>query len=518
MTENHDPSAGSGTETQHVEKLRAALNICRRMSAMTDLASLQALITSDTKDLLDAERVSVFLFDRENCELWSAISQEGKIMRFDARLGIAGAVAMSGQPINVADAYEHPLFYKEVDIETGFRTRTLLAVPLHSLDGAVIGVGEASNKIDGVFTDQDGEILAAVAAQLADIIEHSPVAAELKAQKPAPDDHSSTQLLNGFSTQYIVGMSDRIQSIIRLIDQIRPSSVDVLIQGESGTGKELIAKALHYNSPRAKQPFVALNCAALPENLVEAELFGIEKGVATGVERRLGKFEAAQGGTLFLDEIGDLSLSAQAKILRVLQERSIDRVGGRNPVRVDVRIIAATNRDLEACMRDKQFRDDLYYRLSVVRIQTPALRNIAADIPILANHFLQKHCAAMAVEPKQLAPEAMALLAAYPWPGNTRQMENEIKRLLASVRGRTITEDHLAIKPIGEVAPEPETGEPLVDPSLYDAVEALERRMIQEALNRCGGNKLKAAQRLGLSRQGLFKKLKKLGLSARESK
>ncbi len=514
---NLEESANSASR-EHLQKLRTVINICRRMSAMTDLASLQALIIRDAKKLLQAERVSVFLFDRENCELWSAISQEGKIMRFDARLGIAGAVAMSGQPINVADAYEHPLFYKEVDIETGYRTRTLLAVPLHSLDGAVIGVGEASNKVNGVFTDQDAEILATVAAQLADIIENSPIATELKAQKPKPNRYPAAQIINGFSTQYIVGMSDRIQSIIRLIDQIRPSSVDVLIQGESGTGKELIAKALHSNSRRAKQPFVAVNCAALPDNLVETELFGIEKGVATGVDRRLGKFETAQGGTLFLDEIGDLSLSTQAKILRVLQERSIDRVGGRNPVPIDVRIIAATNRDLEFCMRDKQFRDDLYYRLSVVRIQTPALRDIAEDIPILANYFLHKQCAAMAVEPKHFAPEAMDRLARYDWPGNARQLENEVKRLLASVREKTIMEDHLAIKPNREIAVEPEAPRSSAEESLHDTVEALERRMIQDALIACGGNKLKTAQRLGLSRQGLFKKLKKLGVPTRELK
>lgn len=512
MNADHSQASTTSSDKQHVDNLRAVLSICRRMTAMTDLPSLQTLITRDTKELLQAERVSVFLFDRENCELWSAISQEGKIMRFDARLGIAGAVAMSGQPINVTDAYEHPLFYKEVDIETGFRTRTLLAVPLHNLDGAVIGVGEASNKVNGAFTDQDAEILTTVAAQLADIIESSPIAAELKAQKPQTDRYPAAQIINGFSTQYIVGMSDRIQSIIRLIDQIRSSSVDVLIQGESGTGKELIAKALHYNSPRAKQPFIAVNCAALPDNLVETELFGIEKGVATGVDRRLGKFETAQGGTLFLDEIGDLSLSAQAKILRVLQERTIDRVGGRNPVPIDVRIIAATNRNLEANMRDKQFRDDLYYRLSVVCIQTPALREIAEDIPILANYFLQKHCAAMGFDAKQFAPEAMDRLMRYDWPGNARQLENETKRLLASVRGKTITQDHLGIQPNRGIAMEPERAPSSAEHSLYEAVEALERKMIQAALHDCGGNKLKAAQRLGLSRQGLFKKLKKLGL------
>jgi len=500
---------------QHVENLRAVLNICRRMATMTDLTSLQALITREARELLQADRVSVFLFDRENCELWSAIFQEGKTMRFDARLGIAGAVAMSGQPINVVNAYEHPLFYKEVDAATGYRTQTLLAVPLHSLDGAVIGVGEAINKASGAFTDDDGEVLATVAAHLADLFENSPIGAELKVRASKRADYPAEPPLNGFATQNIVGMSDRTQSIIRLIDQIRPTSVDVLIQGESGTGKELIAKALHYNSPRAHQPFIAVNCAALPDNLVEAELFGIEKGVATGVDRRIGMFEAAHGGTIFLDEIGDLSLAAQAKILRVLQERAVDRIGGRASVSIDVRVIAATNRNLETSMREKQFRADLYFRLSVVRIQTPSLREIPEDIPVLANHFLQKHCVAMSLEPKQFAEAALQRMATYDWPGNTRQLENEIKRMLASVRGKTITADQLGIQQDFSAAPGPTAAtRPEAGKSLYAAVEVLERQMIQDALIASGGNKLKAAQALGLSRQGLFKKLKKLGVTA----
>lgn len=498
----------------HVEKLRAVLNICRRMSAMTDLASLQALITQEAKELLQADRVSIFLFDRDKCELWSAISQEGRIMRFDARLGIAGAVAMTGQAINVADAYDHPLFYKEVDLETGYRTKTLLAVPLHSLDGAIIGVGEATNKKTGVFNAEDAEILATLAARLADMIENSPIAAEVKAQNPARGDYPASELIGGFATQNIVGMSHRIRSIIRLIDQLRPSSVDALIEGESGTGKELIAKALHFNSPRAKHPFVAVNCAALPDALVEPELFGIEKGVATGVDRRIGKFEAAHQGTLFLDEIGDLSLPAQAKILRAIQERAVDRVGGRAPVPIDVRIIAATNRNLESCMREKQFREDLYYRLSVVRIQTPALREIPEDVPILAGYFLQKHCAAVAADPTQFTPAAMERLSRSTWPGNARQLENEVKRLVASVRGKLIGEDQIGIQPERKPLEPPIEAKTSAPRSIYDAVEALERQMIQEALRDTAGNKQKAADKLGMSRQGLLKKLKKLGLPA----
>ena len=338
-------------------------------------------------------------------------------------------------------------------------------------------------------------------------------------KKPGSVTETRGQPADGFSTQKIVGMSHKVEAIIRLIDQIRDSSVDVLIQGENGTGKELVAKALHHSSPRSNRPFVALNCAALPDTLVEAELFGIEKGVATGVDRRVGKFEAASGGTLFLDEIGDLSLAAQAKILRVLQERAVDRVGGGKSILVDVRIIAATNRDLYASIKEKQFREDLYYRIKVIQIQTPALREIREDIPLLAHHFLEKHCKTMNVELKCFTPNAMHCLMRYSWPGNNRQLENEVKRLIATVRARMITEEHLdtAIRsgesaaPVAQEMTVPAPPAPAAQ-TLSATVEAVERRMIEDAMRKSGGNKQKAAQALGLSRQGLIKKLKRLGI------
>ena len=510
----------SQSESKHAERLRAILNVCKRMTSVGDVISLLDLITIETKALLKADRVSIFLLDREKCELWSVISQEKKIMRLDARLGIAGSVAMTGQTINVADAYEHPLFYKELDLQTGYRTKTLLAVPLRNLRGEIIGVGEAINKSVGLFTDEDAELLQTLAAHVSDTIETTQLEKQLQDYPlPKETDHRA-DIGNGFSTQNIIGMSYRIQSIIRLIDQIRDCSVDVLIEGESGTGKELVAKALHHSSPRAKHPFVAVNCAALPDNLVEAELFGIEKGVATGVDRRIGKFEEANGGTLFLDEIGDLSLSAQAKILRVLQERSVDRVGGKGTVPIDIRVIAATNKNLEDAIKERTFREDLYYRLKVIHIPTPSLREVPADIPVLANHFLSKYCKMMNADPKQLSAGTLEVLSNYSWPGNARQLENEIKRLVASVRGKSITEEYLDASirnPDAAMQKTPTQEKPAArlssSRSLPVAVESLERRMIEDALRESGGNKQKAAQTLGLSRQGLIKKLKRLSIN-----
>jgi len=501
-------------EGHRANRLRAILGICRQMTSVRDVPTLQELIVKEAKTLMGVDRVSIFLFDRERCELWSVISQENKVMRLDARLGIAGKVAMTGETINVTDAYEHPLFYKEIDLQTGYRTRTLLAVALRNLKGEVIGVCEAINKNEGTFDDEDIEILETLAAHAADAFETAQFRKLIEAEDSVPSGKDGQYPKCRFSTQNIIGMSHRTQAIIRLIDQIRGSSVDVLVQGESGTGKELVAKALHYNSPRAEGPFVALNCAALPDNLVESELFGIEKGVATGVDHRIGKFEQANGGTLFLDEIGDLSLPAQAKMLRVLQERAVDRLGGKKPVPIGVRIITATNKDLEAAIKERTFRPDLYFRLKVVYVQTPALREVAEDIPLLANHFLAEYCAAAQTELKEFTPAALQCLTRYPWPGNTRELENEVKRLVASVRGKSINEDHLdvlirSLRKNNQADPEAVVS----TRSLPVAVEQLEHRLIEEALRECGGNKQKAAQLLGLSRQGLIKKLKRLAIN-----
>jgi DNA-binding NtrC family response regulator len=288
--------------------------------------------------------------------------------------------------------------------------------------------------------------------------------------------------------------------------------VNVLITGESGTGKELVAKALHYNSPRARRPFVALNCAALPETLLESELFGIEKGVATGVDSRVGQFQKADGGTLFLDEIGDLSLTAQAKILRVLQERVLERVGGRNSIAVDVRLLAATNKDLEAEIAKGTFREDLYYRIKVIHVHMPPLREIREEIPLLANHFLKEYCRETARGVMEFAPEVMRKLVSAPWPGNVRQLRNEVTRLAACAPMNLIQEEDL-----WEGTPYLKREQPRVQhvklQSLKRAVMEMEQRMITEALQETRNNQQQAARLLGLSRQGLINKMKRYAIA-----
>jgi DNA-binding NtrC family response regulator len=258
---------------------------------------------------------------------------------------------------------------------------------------------------------------------------------------------------------------------------------------------------------------VALNCAALPETLLESELFGIEKGVATGVESRVGQFQKADGGTLFLDEIGDLSLIAQAKILRVLQERILERVGGRNPIRVDVRLLAATNKDLEAEIAKGAFREDLYYRIKVVHIHMPPLRDIREEIGLLANHFLREYCAETGRPALEFSPEVMRRLTMAPWPGNIRQLRNEVMRLSAVSRQNPITEEDL-----WEGVPTPRYDRAVAKPSkpqsLKSAVGQLEKQMILEALQGTRNNQQQAARLLGLSRQGLINKMKRYAISA----
>src|SRR5438105_485187 len=401
------------------EKLAAILTICRKMNSERDLGALLDLIAREAIDLLDCERASIFLLDRERNELWSKVALgSDEILRFDARLGIAGTAALTGKSVNVSDAYGDPRFYTAIDDRTGYRTRNVLAVAVRNQRGEIIGAFEALNKRAGAFTARDEDSLDALASHAAIAIETAQLIGELRRNQDElvqQNAHLWREVESRYSAHGIIGTGQRIQQVVRLIERIRDSLVNVLITGESGTGKELVAKAVHYSSSRVRKPFVALNCAALPETLLESELFGIEKGVATGVNPRVGQFQKADGGTLFLDEIGDLSLAAQAKILRVLQERVMERVGGRTSIPVDVRLLAATNKDLEAEIAKGSFREDLYYRIKVIHIHMPPLREVREEIPLLANHFLKEYCHETARASLEFAPVVLRKLTNAAW-------------------------------------------------------------------------------------------------------
>jgi len=491
-------------------RLKSILELGKKLVTNQGLPSLLDMIVRESAPLLKADQTTLFLLDKARCELWSQSTLDGRVIRFDARLGIAGEVAMRGQAISILDTQQDPRFNQDIDARTGYETQTILAVPLFSPQGEVMGVLEAINKQSGAFTPLDKTIASALAAQAALAIGVSQALEGFRHRQDLllrENTRLQQEVEHRFSTKKIIGTSEAIQKIIRLINEIRESSVDVLITGEHGTGKEGVAKAIHYSSLRSKRPFVALNCAVLPDNLAEAELFGIEKGVATGVEKRIGKFEQAEGGTLFLDEIGDLGLSAQAKLLRILQERLLDRIGGKTPIPVDVRILSATNKDLEAAIKQGHFRADLYYRLNVLQVHTPALREIRKDIPMLASHFLTKYAEEMKKPPKKLSSDAQACLIRYSWPGNTRQLENEMKRLVVMVRRKVICREDLGV-PIREASSQASSIIPSLL-SLHESVAELEKQMIREALKSSGGVQVKTAKILGLSRQGLIKKMKR---------
>jgi two-component system, NtrC family, response regulator AtoC len=313
----------------------------------------------------------------------------------------------------------------------------------------------------------------------------------------------------------LVGSSPAMLEVYKLVARVSESRSTILIEGESGTGKELIARAIHSNSPRREKPFVPVNCGALPDQLLESEMFGYEKGAFTGAAgAKAGLFESANGGTLFLDEIGDLGVALQVKLLRVMQDQEVRRVGSTTSVKVDVRVIAATNRDLATLVKEGRFRDDLYYRLNVVRILLPSLSERRDDIPMLAYHFLQKY-AGGAAHVKGFLPETMALLKQYAWPGNVRELENAIERAVSLSYGPLLLPEDLPepIRQPGESA-ERVAGAP--PPGLDDeallTLDEVEKRHLVRVLNRTGGNKVKASKILGIDRRTLYRMAERFGL------
>jgi len=326
----------------------------------------------------------------------------------------------------------------------------------------------------------------------------------------------------------LIGRHPRMQEVYKAIGRIAGSDVTVLLRGESGTGKELVAKAIHHYSRRAGRPFVAVSCAAIPSALLESELFGHEKGAFTDArERKLGKFEVAHGGTLFLDEVGDMAPELQAKLLRALQERSFERVGGHEPIRVDVRILAATNRDLEALIKSGRFRDDLYYRLNVMTVQLPPLRERRRDIPLLVDHFLAKY--ANELGSRAVSAEALDRLVGHEWPGNVRELENVVQRAMV-MAGGVIVPEHLPIGPVSAAASiaVDATMEEIIERRLLECVRGLRERgsanlydlmvgllekpLFRAVLRETGGNQVRAAQLLGINRNTLRKKLTEYGI------
>ena len=431
--------------------------------------------------------------------------------------GITGRVAKSGKSIVVPDISKDANFLNRTQTRsTSSRKTAFLCVPIiHG--GRVIGTMSIDQPSVGAEQQKkDLRFLELVAGMLAEAVGRIRQDLEERESLRAENRRLQQQLDDRYHPNNLVGTCNSMRLIYEQIAQVAESTATVLIRGESGTGKELVAKAIHYGSARKNNPFVAVNCAALPEQLIESELFGHEKGAFTGaVQRRAGRFELANGGTIFLDEIGDISASVQVRLLRVLQERQFERVGGSETVHVNVRVIAATSRDLEKSMTNDTFREDLYYRLNVFPIHLPPLRERRSDIMLLADHLLQKYNETYGKKIKRISTTAINMMMAYHWPGNVRELENCIERAVLTATDEVI--HGYTLPPSLQTSERTNTGLlPEEGASLQAMVESYERELIVDALKKHRGNAAAAARHLQTTQRIINYKIKHLGIEPRK--
>ena len=488
-----------------VHRLRSTLRIASQFAEARETAPLLEMIAEEATKLLECDRASIFIWDRDHHEVIAcpALGVAEGTLRLPDNKGIVGEVIHQGESIVVDDAYQDSRFDQSVDKASGYTTRNLLCVPL--VDGARkrIGAFEVINKSEGAFTDDDQESLVELGIQAAIALSNTQQIEQLTRSR----EQLTAQVTEGVR---IIGQSPAIVALRDTIGRLAGTDLPVLILGESGTGKEVVSQALHYSGPRRENPFIAVNCAALTETLLESELFGHERGAFTDAhESRAGKFELAEGGTLFLDEIGDMSLGGQAKLLRVLEQKVVTRVGGSQAIPINVRIVAATNAELSAAVREKKFREDLYFRLGVVTIDIPPLRDRPDDILTLAKHFLA-HFSQQANRPRlTLSAEAEKRLQGHGWPGNVRELRNLMERVAFLSAGQTVEPKDLAFM----LSPSRES---ILDTtsnlSLTDATKRFQQEFIRRSIRRSSGNMSEAAKRIGLHRSNLYRKMRQLDM------
>ena len=516
----------SGGLQREIQELSVLYEITRHMTAPIPIEERMRKALDVLHEKMGMHRGTLTLLDAEGENLTIEIAhglddQAKKKGSYKVGEGITGKVVEAGEPIAVPNIGEEPLFLNRTGARKDFRRNRIafICVPI-KIDQETIGALSVDRLFEGnVSLDEDLRLLTIISSILAQTVAYYRMREKEKAKLQFENVELKRELARKFQPANIIGKSKRMEEVYEAIDMVSQTRSTVLLRGDTGTGKELVAHAIHYGSHRAKGPFVKVSCAALPETLLESELFGYEKGAFTGAAaKKLGRFEMADGGTLFLDEIGDISASMQVKLLRALQEREFERVGGTQTIRVDVRVIAATNRDLEKAIREKQFREDLYYRLNVVPILLPSLRERREDIPLLVGHFLKKASLENGKKTKYVSDEAMEHLMNYSWPGNIRELENAVERAVILCKSDTLEADLFPI-PVkkGHPAAMPQSSETLdsaagVNASLGDAVGALEKGMIQEALRLNAGNQRKAAKALGITERILGYKIKSYGL------
>jgi Nif-specific regulatory protein len=446
-------------------------------------------------------------------EASDGLGEASRPARYQVGEGITGKVVQSGKPIVVPRVSREPAFLHRAARrpELAHQELSFMCVPI-LINRRAVGALAIDLKFKPERTfDRSLKFLVLVASMIGQAIKVQRLIDEDKRKLVDENTHLRQELRERYDFSNFVGSSGPMRQIFEQVTQVAGTNTTALIRGESGTGKELIAHAIHYSSLRAKKPFVKVSCAALPDSLIESELFGYEKGAFTGAEtRKKGRFELADGGTLFLDEIGDINLATQVKLLRVLQQREFERVGGTETVKANVRLIAATNKDLEKAIANGTFREDLYYRLNVFTLFVPPLRDRKPDLLLLVDHFLEKFAREHQRSIKRISTPAIDMLASYHWPGNVRELENTIERSVLMCDGEVIHGHHLP--PSLQTA---EASGTVTRVSLHDAVGAYEKDLIQDALKTTRGNRARAARLLDTTERIINYKVRNYGIDAR---
>ncbi|MBN2378803.1 sigma-54-dependent Fis family transcriptional regulator [candidate division WOR-3 bacterium] len=481
--------------------LEGLIQVSRIVNSILDFPLLLEKVMDLAIQTVEAERGAIVLLDKNGnleCKVARHITRQNLEKLSTLSSSAIWRVINDGKPLLLHDTGEDSELSKAKSIVTQ-NIQSVLCVPLMSKEKISGAIYVDSRSSKGVFTRKNLKFLEAFSDQAAIAIEN----ARLHQRLTEENLHLKAELKQDYTFASIIGKSPRMQEVFKLMRKLMDTSVSVFIGGETGTGKELVARALHYNGARKDGRFVPINCGSLPETLLESELFGYKKGAFTGAVRdKMGLFEQAHLGTLFLDEVADISLTTQAKLLRVLQEQEFFRIGDTTPRKVDVRVISATNKNLTEEIAKKRFREDLYYRLNVVRIDLPVLRERQGDIPLLAEHFLKKYASQAKRDVTGFTPKALRALERCRWPGNVRELENVIARAVVMEEGNFITPEVLDMT-------DERSGQD-GEKTLKDVLKESESNHIKMILEQCKGNKTLAAKRLGISLRCLQYKLKEL--------
>jgi Nif-specific regulatory protein len=510
-----NPSGSSPELRQEINELSLLFEIGQILESNADLRDVVGPVLKSISKYTGIVRGVITLLNRKTGEISTEeavglSSHQQRRGRYKVGEGITGKVVQSGQPAVIPRISDEPLFLdktrarKNIDWED----ISFLCVPI-KIGNEVIG----TLSVDKLFSDEeslkdDVRLFSVIASMISQAVKIRQQAQEEREKLLEENIRLQEELKHRYHPTNIIGNSNKMQEVYDLIRQVADSDTTVLLRGESGTGKELVAHAIHYASARSHKPFIRVNCAALPETIIESELFGHEKGAFTGaLHERKGRFELAHGGTLFLDEIGDLSMMTQIKLLRVLQEREFERVGGVETIKTDVRIIAATNRNLEELIAENRYREDLYYRLNVFPIHIPPLRERKTDILLLADHFIEKYSRADGRNIRRISTPAIDMLMAYHWPGNVRELENCIQRAVVMSNDDVIHGHHLP--PTLQTA---EASGTTISGTLDESLESVERELLNEALKSSRGNMAKAARLLGITERRMGLRVQKYGI------